>query len=240
MRAPMPSNPLTDPLLTGELRSLFLGWVLWAPTALLLPAFGWPGSPWGPRLALGFGLSLCVGPTVDGLPGGAWGAFVWALGIGAAVAAGAASVLWAALMAGGVADRFGPGGSQRGAVGEELWDPPGPLSFLFGLLSALFFLAGGGPARVGGALSRLAVIPEGEIVQPLIDACLASITLAVSVATPLLLAVLLLETVSALLQRTALPLATESLLGPLKALAFLFLLALALDPMLTAVADALS
>lgn len=224
--------------MTGELRALILGWFLWAPTALLVPAFGWPGSPLAPRLALGLGLSLCVAPATTGLPAG-WGeALVWALGIGVSVAVGAAGVLWAALMAGGVADRFGPGGGR--ADGDGLWDPPGPLSFLFGLLSALFFLAGGGPARAGAALTRLARVPsQGELLQPILDACLASITLAVGVATPILLTVLLLEGIVLLLRRTALPLATEHLFGPLKALGLLFLLAIALEPMLTALADAL-
>ncbi len=234
----MASNPLLESVVTGELRALLLGWFLWAPTALLVPAFGWPGSPLTPRLALGLGLSLCVAPSTAGLPEGWGGALAWALGIGVSVAVGAAGVLWAALMAGGVADRFGPGGG--GSSEEGLWDPPGPLSFLFGLLSALFFLAGGGPARAGAALTRLARVPAaGELLQPILDACLASITLAVGVATPILLTVLLLEGIMVLLRRTALPLATEQLLGPLKTLAFLFLLAVALEPMLTALADAL-
>lgn len=235
MRSGMTSNPWLELLGTGELRALCVGWFLWAPTALLVPALGWIGAPLGPRLALGFGLSLCVLPEVSP-QGELWLDLARALGLGVSVAVGAGAVLWAALMVGGIADRLR---TTDGALDDTELLPTGPLALLFGLLTALFFLAGGGPARVGAALARLGEAPHPESARAIVDACTASITLAVTVATPVLLTALLLETLSALLQRSAAPLVAEALLRPLTALAFLFLLAVALGPLLEALGGAL-
>src|SRR5690606_37129006 len=101
------------------------------------------------------------------------------------------------------------------------------------------FLAGGGPSRVSAALTDLAGSTNGGYAQKIADTCVASITLAVTVATPVLLATLLLEGVTALIARSAPSLVVDTLLGPLKALAFLFLLALALPPMMAVLVEAL-
>lgn len=237
MRPGMASNPLLDLAAASELDSLLVGWCLWAPTALLVPAIGWLGSPVGPRLAMGLGLSLCVLPEAPlrrplGLE------LARALGLGVSVAVGAALVLWAALMVGGVADRA----AFRGARGESEEGgplPAGPLALLFGLLTCVFFLAGGGPVRVGDALVKVHRAPPEGLTEGVAEACVAAIHLAVTVATPVLLTVVLLEAVAALVQRTATPLLVEAVVGPLKALGFLFLLAVALEPLVRALAGAL-
>jgi type III secretory pathway component EscT len=233
----MASNPLLDLATAGELDSLLVGWFLWAPTAVLVPAVGWVGSPIGLRLAIGLGLSLCVLPEAP-VAGPLWIELGRALGIGVSVAVGAALVLWAALMVGGVADRaaFRSGRSDAAEPGPL---PAGPLALLFGLLTCLAFLAGGGPQRVGDALVTVHRARLESLVEPVVSACIAAIHLAVAVATPVLLTLVLLEALAALLQRTAAPLLVEAALGPLKALAFLFLLAVALEPLVSALARAL-
>lgn len=242
MRVAMTSNLVEAFLAVGELRSLILGWFLWAPTALLVPALGWLNAPLTPRLALGFGLGLAAAPRGPAAEGSFWVELGRALLLGGVVAVGVAAVFWAALMAGGVADRVWPGRSQlegpRSEGGAEVV-PQGPMSLLLCLLTALFFLAGGGPSRVSAALTDLAWSTNGGYAQKIADTCVASITLAVTVATPVLLATLLLEGVTALIARSAPSLIVDTLLGPLKALAFLFLLALAIHPMTAMLVEAL-
>lgn len=235
----MTSNPLEAILQAGELRRLLLGWFLWAPTALLVPAVGWVGTPLTFRLALGLGLGLGLAVAPYAAPSAAATHGFWlelgrALLLGCTVGVGVAAVFWAALMVGGVADRMG---RLRAEATQEVL-PQGSTSLLFGLLTALFFLAGGGVSRVSSALAELAWSSAEGLAARMADTCVASITLAVTVATPVLLATLLLEGVSGLVARSAPPLVVDALLGPLKALAFLLLLALALEPMMGALAEA--
>jgi type III secretory pathway component EscT len=236
----MASNVLGGLPLSGELQALVLGWFLWAPTALMVPAVSWIGAPVTSRLAVGLGLSVCVAPVIGRAPEGSfWFELIEFLLMGFAVAVGSGAVIWAAMMAGGVADRLGPGGAQRGASAEAEPLPTGPFGMLFGMLSILAFLGAGGPAHVGAALGRLMVVPQTGLLGAIIDGCLASITLAVTVATPILLAATLLELITALLQRAAYPVAVEGILPGLKGLAFVFFIALAVGLMLSMLSEAL-
>ncbi len=207
---------------------------LWLPLAVVLPLAGAPGLPLSVRFSVALGLAF-AGPLAPHDADGALAlACVRSLGVGLVAALGAGSVMLGALMVGGIADRVvRPGGSEsEGASG---------LGMLFGLTTSILFLAGGGPTLLGESVLRLnghalEASPLARLVQ---DAALASVTIAVVVAAPLLLTCLLFDLVLALASRAAWPLRTDALLVPLRALAFLVALALCFEGMLEALARAL-
>lgn len=215
------------------------GWAaslcLWLPLAVVLPACGAPGLPLGVRVSLAIGLAfagprLALGPEQNV-------AFVAlrCLVTGGVAALGAAVVLSAALMVGGLADRLSRAGAATDAAGR------GPLEALFGMTSVLLFLAGGGPTSLGGALLRLGGYQggAGELARWVQDAALAAVTIAVVVAAPLLVTLLLFDVALALAARQSGPVAIDRLAPTLRALAFLVALALCFEGMIDALAKAL-
>lgn len=153
---------------------------------------------------------------------------------GVPVAVAAAVPLWAATMAGGVADALrGAQDTPTVAVVEGKATPLGvPLS----ILASAIFLATGGPARV---VRTLALHPVG--VHPLVAASedlLGGITLAVALGGPLLAAAVVIEVAAALVARAAAPAQVHALLAPLRALGTLAVMALVLERVATALARA--
>ena len=221
-----------------DLTRLGLAWARVAPSVALVPAFGLRAFPAPARATLGLALAAVVAPGLPGLgpTRPAWPlAFALEVARGLPVAVSASVALWAATMAGGVVDDLR--GARESAALPNVESGATPLGALMALLAALIFLEGGGPARVVAALGR----PDLGFSQPLFGAAanlVGGIELALAVATPLLVASLVIEVASALVARAASPAFIQPLLAPLRSLGLLAVSALVLERMLELVAIA--
>jgi type III secretory pathway component EscT len=216
-----------DALGGPELRAWSLAWVRALPIVTIVPAFGLSAVALPIRLGLAAALALAAAPALrpvaaDGSP------FLIALlregAAGLPVAIGAAAILWAAVMAGGLADDLRGG---REAPELPLFDEPSPpLSALFGLFAAVGFIEVGGVARLAQALAA----PEVQATWASAAQRLASsIGIAVAIAAPLVVGALLVEIAGALIARSASPAYVLPLLAPLRSLAVLAVLWVSFD-----------
>jgi len=210
-----------------DLAPLALAWARALPIVTIVPAFGLAAVALPIRVALAVALAAAAAPglrplALDGTP------FVVALArealVGLPVALGAAALLWAAVMAGGLVDTL-RGAREAGEL--PLLDEPGtPLSALFGMLAAIAFLEVGGAARVAAALSDPGLAtPWAEVAARLA----ASLGIAVAIAAPLVAASLLIEIAGALIARAASPAFVMPLLMPLRSMAVLAVLWVSFD-----------
>jgi type III secretory pathway component EscT len=216
-----------DALGGPELRAWSLAWVRALPIVTIVPAFGLSAVALPIRLGLAAALALAAAPALrpiaaDGSP------FVVALlreaASGLPVAIGAAAILWAAVMAGGLADDL-RGGREAPEV-PLLDEPAPPLSALFGLFAAIGFIEVGGVARLAEALAA----PEAQVTWAAAAQRLAAcIGIAVAIAAPLLVAALLVEIAGALVARSASPAYVLPLLAPLRSVAVLAVLWVSFD-----------
>ena len=152
---------------------------------------------------------LAVGEAARGLP----------------VAVAAAVPLWAATMAGGVADALRAAADTPDSLVVE--GRATTLGIPLSLLASSLFLASGQPARVAKAL---ALHPVDS--HPLLAAShdlVAGITLAMALGGPLLAAGVVIEIAAALVARAASPAQVHGLLAPLRALGMLGVMAIVLD-----------
>lgn len=213
-------------------------WARALPVVTLVPAFGLRAVPAPARVAMALGLMAGVAPALAGSPLPSRllaGTAPWPLVLvaevltGLPVALAAAVPLWAATSAGGLVDGLrgvGEGGSSPVVEGKT-----SPLGVAFGLLAGATFLATGGPAHVAQALlwggtgagtfTRLAAVIVGGI------------TLAIALAMPLAVATLIVEVATALVGRAASPAQVQSVLGPVKAVTLLVVLALVFERVAT-------
>jgi type III secretory pathway component EscT len=201
------------------------------PTVALVPAFGLRAVPAPGRALTALAFAGCLVPSLAPAPPSASdaGGVGWALAVevarGLPVAIAAAVPLWAATMAGGVADALQ--GSAEGPSLPTVEGRPTRSGALLSLLACAIFLSGGGPARVAAAL---AIAPPIE--HPIVaaaDDLTRGIALAVALGAPLLAAGAVAELASALIARAASPAQVQALLAPLKALGMLLVTALVLD-----------
>jgi type III secretory pathway component EscT len=202
-----------------ELRAFSLAWARALPIVTIVPAFGLSAVATPIRLGLGAALALAAAPALrpvasDGSP------FVIALAregaAGLPVALGAAAILWATVMAGGLADNLRGG---RDALELPLLDEPSPpLAALFGMFAAVGFIEVGGVARLASALAEPELHATWAIAAQRLS---ASIGIAVAIAAPLVVGSLLVETALALVARAASPAYVLPLLAPLRSLALL-------------------
>jgi type III secretory pathway component EscT len=216
-----------------DLSAWALGVARVMPLVVLLPAFGARLLPQTARLVLGLALGLVIAPAVGPVPvGPSWPlAMVREVLFGLPVALGASALLWAALMAGGLADEL-RGGGQTSQL--AMFESQGTaLSALFGLFAAAGFIAVGGVSRVLEYLLESREALEGWPLRAARD-LVASIDIALSLAAPLLALVILIEVAGALLARAAAPAHIRVLVAPLRALAVLVGLGLSLDAMFRA------
>ncbi len=200
---------------------------LWLPLAVVLPVVGAPGLPFSVRASVAVGLAF-AGPRVAVEPqGDVLAICLRCLLTGGTAALGAVTVLTAASMVGGLADRLSQAGARSGA------GRGGPLETLFGLTTVLLFLAGGGPSSLAGALLRLEGrhVAMAELATAVKEAALAAVTIAVVVAAPLLVTLLLFDLALALAARASRPVVVDGLVPTLRALAFLVALALCFEGM---------
>jgi flagellar biosynthesis protein FliR len=223
-----------------DLAALGLAWARAMPVVTLVPAFGLRAVPAPARAVMGLALAASIFPALAPIAASSsqpW--IVLALeevARGLPVALAAAVPLWAASMAGGVADALR--GSQETPGAPTVEGRATPLGVLFSLLACAIFLSTGGPARVASAL---ALHPVGA--HPLVaavDDLVGGITLAVAVGGPLLVASVVVELAAALIARAASPAQVHALLAPLRALATLAVLGLLLQRLAVALGVAVA
>lgn len=214
-----------------DLALLGRAWARATPLVVLVPAFGLRALPTPVRMTLGLAFAAAIYPALlIGPPSVVEGSAVAALLVelvrGIPIALATAVPLWAATMAGGLAD--GLRGSHDGGTFTVLEGRVTPVAVLFGLAASAIFFSTGGPARAVLALTTPRESPWLAVATDLVH----GIGLAVSIAAPLLAAAIVLEVSTALVARAASPAQVDSLLGPLKAITLLVVIALALDRML--------
>lgn len=210
-----------DPLAWG------LAWARALPILVLVPAFGLGGVALPIRAALAFGMAGCIAPALHVLaePGVPWWFALARESVQSLpLALGAAAILWAAVMAGGLADNLR--GARDSAELPVFDEPASPLGVLLGLLVALGFLESGGAARIASALAEPRLHTSFAIA---VERLAESVGIAVSVAAPLVAGSLLIELGAAFVARAASPAYIVPLVAPLRSLGLLFVAWLALD-----------
>ncbi len=236
---PVPSSASTPdllPLLLSELGRWGLhpeAWLLGAtrllPTVLLVPAFGLRALMFPAQLLFAFVLAAATLPLAPqgAAPQGPWIiALLGEIARGLPLALSAAATLWAAAMAGNLLDEVR--GAYHPADFPLVDSASGPFGVLLSLVASISFLELGGPARLAEALALAGPVHAGSI-WALVRSAVAGIQLAVLIAAPLLVVLLVIEVFHALIARVTSPGLWLPLLGPLRALAFLMMAALLLD-----------
>lgn len=238
-------QPLIDPALIlpsalvgleAQLRGWALAWARVAPALTLVPAFGLTGLPAQSRAALGLALAVSIAPALTPVsvvaPFGVSLLFEAARGL--PVALTAAGVLWAAGMAGGLADNLR--GARETQALPLVDSETTPLGALLSTLVALVFLEGGGAARVVAALATDRASSRGTLWQ-MASGLTHSIELALAVAAPIVAVSIVVELSNALLARAATPAAVASMLAPLRSIVILIAFALLFERMATLLAQ---
>jgi|SRR5579859_4940532 len=221
-----------------DLAALGLAWARVMPAVTLVPAFGLRALPTPARAVMGLAFAASIFPALAPLATDAdtpWALLaVGEVARGVPVALAAAVPLWAATMAGGVADVLR--GSQETPSVPAVEGKATPLGIPLSLLASAIFLATGGPAR---AVKALALHPVGE--HPLLAAAgdlVGGIALAVALGGPLLAAAVVIEIAAALVARAASPAQVHALLAPLRALGTLAIMAVVLERVAAVLATA--
>ncbi|HEY3666684.1 MAG TPA: flagellar biosynthetic protein FliR [Polyangiaceae bacterium] len=238
-------QPLIDPAhilqpalsaLGVDLRGWALAWARVTPALTLVPAFGLNALPAATRAALGLSLAVAIAPSLA--PAQLSAPFAVALLFEAArglpVALAAAGVLWAAGMAGGLADNIrGARETQALPVVDE---DTSPLGALLALLVALLFLESGGAARVAAALSSNVSVSHGLLWHVALGLT-HSVELALAVASPVVAVSIVVEVANALIARAVTPAHISTLLAPLRSILILGAFALLFDRMTVLLAE---
>jgi type III secretory pathway component EscT len=213
-----------------DLAAVGMAWARAMPMVTLVPAFGLRALPAPARMVMGLAFAACIFPAMQ--PGDPASTF-WAMGLlvealkGLPVAIATAVPLWAATMAGGIVDSLR--GSQATASAPTVEGQTTPMGVPMSLLACGIFLRTGGPARLvlSLALHPAGIHPVAAIAQDIAN----GITLAVGLAAPLVAASVVVEIATSLIARAASPAQVHALLAPLRAMAILATLAVALDRM---------
>jgi flagellar biosynthesis protein FliR len=220
-----------------DLAPLGLAWARAMPAVTLVPAFGLRAIPAPARAVLGLALAACIFPAIAPIDAGAtslpWP--VLALGEvarGLPVAIAAAVPLWAATVAGGVADALR--GSQETPSAPTVEGTATPMGIALSLLASAIFLTTGGPARVVAALSQ-PPFPAHPVLAA-VDDLVGGITLAVALGGPLLAASVVIEIAGAVIARAAAPAQVHTLIAPLRALGTLAVMGIVLERLAAALA----
>jgi type III secretory pathway component EscT len=221
-----------------DLGALGLAWARAMPAVALVPAFGLRALPRPAQALLGLAFAISIFPALT--PIRATGSAPWLLlaageaARGLPLAIATAVPLWAATMAGGVADTVR--GAQEAVTVPTVEGRATALGVPMSLLACAIFLSTGGPSRVVGAL---ALHPMGA--HPLlaaVDDLVAGIALAVALGGPLLAAGVVIEVAAALIARAASPAQVHLLLAPLRALGTLAVMAIVLHRLAAALTAA--
>lgn len=218
---------------------LALAWARVLPTAILVPALGlraWPGPA---RALFGLSIAVSIAPAVNAVPvESSMGWFASALSEiirGTPVALAAAVPLWAATMVGGLADTLRM--HEERVPGPLAESPVTKLGIPFGLFAGAAFFFLGGPARIATAL-----ITPALGAHPLLwatNTIVQGITLAVAVASPIVIASIVAEATFALMTRAAHPTHLANFVAPWRALLVLAVMGIGLNEMGRALARAI-
>jgi len=206
------------------------------PTALLVPAFGFGVIPASLRWAMALALAVAIAPAVQPalvVETAPWPALLAAEALrGLPIALSAATALWVAAVAGGVADT-----AQRGAHLAVMDGPLGrgatPLATLLGLGAAIVFLDAGGAARLVGRLAHLDPFHVTAFSRVALDLA-AGIGIGASVGAPVLVAAIGVDVATGIVARDRAVPSLESVFVPLRALVVLVVTAALLDRILEA------
>jgi len=210
-----------------DLARVGMAWARATPAVTLVPAFGLRALPPESRAVLALALAGSIFPTLPAISASAPEAPLWVgllqqVALGVPVALAAAIPMWAATMAGGLADTLrGVTTTEEAPTVETAATPTG---VLLSLLACCLFFATGGPARVAMALIATSPAPDA-VFRASVDIA-NGITIAVALGAPLLVASLVVEVAGALIARAASPAQLHLLLAPLRALALLVVFAL--------------
>ena len=221
-----------------DLASLGLAWARAMPSVMLVPAFGLRALPRPAQALTGLGLAACIAPAIA--PTHAVASAPWLVAAlaeflkGLPIALAAAVPLWAASMAGGVADALRT--SEGTVAAPTVEGRATPLGVPLSLLACAMFLGSGGPARIARALAFRPVGPHP--LQVAVSDLVGGIGLAVAIGGPLLAAGVVADAAAALVARAASPAQVHALLAPLKALAMLAVMGLVLDRLAGVLASA--
>lgn len=215
-----------------DLEGIGLAWARVSPTVVLVPAFGLKALPAPVRGTLSLVMALTIFPALVPLAGSFDAGVPWPLRmltevvIGLPPALAAAIPLWAATMAGGLADNLR--GSQGDVQVPLIEGRTGPSGTLLGLLASTFFLLSGGPSRVLTLLLAPPLLAAG-LLETIAFKLTSSITLALTLGAPILAASFVLELAFALVAKAASPAQLQSLLAPVRGLAVMAVFALVFD-----------
>ncbi len=217
-----------------------LAWARLLPTLTLVPAFGARVLPAPARVVLALAMAVILMPAVASGVELGQRPLVLLFGLellrGLPIALSVAALLWAAMMAGGLVDDLRGGNSAQSTIFP---DAPTPVATLLGLYAAFSFLHLGGASRV---IERLSA--QAELTEPLLwrvaQELTAAVGIAVSLAAPVVSAVVVWEVTSALITRAASPAHMQQTLTPIRSLVALGALAFSLDGMLGLISRLLS
>jgi type III secretory pathway component EscT len=216
-----------------------MAWARATPAVTLVPAFGLKALPTASRAVLAIALAATVFPALPPVTGHGQSLSVGLVSEairGVPVAIAAAIPLWAATMAGDLADALR--GSQETGESPTVEGSATPTGIAFSLLACSFFFATGGPARIASALVT-ADVQGRAVLRATVDLS-EGITIAVAIAAPLLAASVVVEVAGALVARAATPAQLHLVLAPLRALALLAVLAVVWPGMAGAIAVAVA
>ncbi len=218
-----------------DLARVGLAWARATPAVTLVPAFGLRALPAAARIVLAVALAAVIFPALPPATtpvGSLWVQIVGEVWRGAPIAVAAAVPLWAATMAGGVADALR--GANDVVSAPTVEGSASPMGVTLSLLASCMFFATGGPAHIAAALTRPDPTPLAlvHVAEQLAD----GIAIAVALGAPLLAASVVVEVAGALVARAATPAQLHLVLAPLRALALLSVFALVFDAMSQALA----
>lgn len=199
------------------------------PATLLVPVFGLRALAFPARVLFAFILGASTLPlAASGQPlKGPWlMAVLGELARGLPLAISAAGTIWAAAMAGNLLDEVR--GAHHPGEFPVVDSSSGPFGVLLSLAASISFLELGGPARLADSLAATGSVNASQVWQAARGA-VAGIQLAVLIAAPLLVLVIVVEVFHALVARVTSPGLWLPLLAPLRALVFLTIVALLLD-----------
>lgn len=219
-----------------DLARLGMAWARATPAVTLVPAFGLKALPASARGVLAVALAAAIFPALPAvtstLGSSLWVNLLAQVALGVPVAIAAAVPLWAATMAGGVADALR--GSSDTSPAPTVEGSATPMGITFSLFACSMFFVTGGPARVALALTLRA--PALNPVLRASEDLTSGISIAVALGAPLLAASVVVEVAGALIARAATPAQLHLLLAPLRALTLLGVLALVLTKLSEALA----